>query len=201
MKIKIIVFVLFLALISSVYLFRDSLFNIAAKNLVHEDVLELAEAIVVLSGSKSGNRLESGAQLLKDGFGKALYFSGFQVYPRRFTNQLMIEHAKSLGIPSEKIFTQISNEQASTWGEGIANLNLLKQNGVHKFILVTSSFHTKRSRWVYKKLIDEMNLEMEFKVYPAKDPDVPIEGSWKLRAGRKMILLEYLKTIAYYIEH
>ncbi len=181
--------------------FRDPIFNFVARSLVYEDDLQPVKAIVVLTGSKSGNRLEESVRLLENGLGKTLFFSGFQVYPGRFTNQLMIDHAHSLGITPDKIITQISRGEASTWGEAIANLNLLKQNGVHKFILVTSSFHTRRSRWVYNKLIDEMNLKMEFKVYPAKDPDFPIEGWWKSRSSRKMIFLEYLKTIAYYIEH
>ncbi len=201
LKTRTVFFILFIVFIGSVLFFKDSVLISFSANLVHEDVLEPAEAIVVLAGSKSGNRLEEGVRLLKDGLGKTLLFSGFQVYPHSFTNQLMIEHAKSLGVFSDKIITKISTGESSTWGEAIANLNLLKQNDIHKFILVTSSFHTKRSHWVYQKLVDEMDLKMEFKVHPAKDPDIPIGDWWESRMGRKMILLEYLKTVAYYIEH
>jgi uncharacterized SAM-binding protein YcdF (DUF218 family) len=172
-----------------------------AENLVVGNVLEPSEAIVVLTGSKSGNRLEAGVKLMDEGLGKVLIFSGFQVYPRRFTNQMMVDHARQLGIPPNKIITQISKGKPNTWGEAIANLNLMKQNDIHKFILVTSGFHTKRSHRAYKKLVSQMGFNMDFLVYPAEDPDFPIEGWWKSKAGRNMIFLEYLKTIAYYIEH
>jgi len=201
LKTRTVFFILFIALILSVFFLKDRLLSKVATNLVYEDVLGPAQAIVVLAGSKSGNRLEEGIRLLKKDLGKTLVFSGFPIYPHTFTNQLMIEYAKSLGVSSDKIITKISNGESSTWGEAIANLDLLRQNGIHEFILVTSSFHTKRSHWVYQKLVSEMNLKMEFKVHPAKDPDIPIGNWWESRMGRKMILLEYLKTVAYYIEH
>ena len=99
-----------------------------------------------------------------------------------------------------KSWTRIEGE-TSTWGEGIHNLQKLKENKFKSFILVTSAFHTNRAHAVYEKLINHLGYDFKFMVYPAKDNRIPINDWWKSRTGRKHILLEYLSTLNFYREH
>ncbi len=191
----------FLVGVSLLYIFSNSTLNGVSSFLVYEEPLIPVDAIVVLAGSKSGNRIKTGVGLYKKKLGKLLVFSGYRLYPKVYTHDHMKTIALEMGVLEEDIVTEISQEESSTWGEGVANLHLLKKHNVKSFILVTSSFHTRRSRWVYSKLIENLELKLEFKVFPAKDPDFPVQDWWMQRGGRKMIILEYIKFLSYLIEH
>ncbi len=177
--------------------FSEPLLRSVSRALVYEDPLANTKAIVVLAGG-NGSRIETAARLYRDGFGERLFFSGFRIYPGTYSSSLMKNYAVELGVPEDKIVASIPDVEVSTRGESIANLELLNKNHIKKFILVTSAFHTRRSKLMYEKAIESLGYNIEFLVYPAPDPFVPILDWWKLRTGQKGILLEYLKSIAYY---
>jgi len=169
--------------------------------LVHKDPIKPADAIIVLSGSGNGSRIRAGAHLFKEGFGKAIVVSGEESYPGFYTHILMKSYAIKQGVPKDKIIARRITGEKSTWGEGITNLKTIQESGFKSFILVTSAFHTRRAYHIYKELISEKGYNLQMLVYPAEDLRVPIRGWWKSRVGRKHILLEYLSTINYMLEH
>ena len=187
--------------IFSLFFFPDRLLNEVSKFLVHSDTLEPAEAIIVLSGSSTGNRIEAGVILFQKGLGKIIIISGEQSYPGYHTHSFMKNHAINLGVPADKIIASGIEGEISTWGEGIHNLKKLKENKFKSFILVTSAFHTNIAHAVYEKLINHLGYDFKFMVYPAKDNRAPINDWWKSRAGRKSIFMEYLSTLNFYREH
>jgi len=201
LKQRIGIAVFLLLVVVALILFRIPVLHGMGNLLVHQDPLIPADAIVVLGGSFTGNRLEEASRLFHKGFGKILVFSGYPLYPGAFNHDLMEAYALKLGVPREIIHAQIAGKERSTWGEGIANLNHLKSKNIKSFILVTSSFHTRRSRWIYEKLIEHFNYEFEMRVHPAPDPVVPIDGWWKTRVGKKQVFFEYLKTVYYYFAY
>ena len=187
--------------IFSLFFFLDRLLNEVSKFLVHSDTLEPAEAIIVLSGSSTGNRIEAGVILFQKGLGKIIIISGEKVFPGYHTHSLMKNHAINLGVPAEKIIASGIGGEISTWGEGIHNLQKLKENKFKSFILVTSAFHTNRAHAVYEKLINHLGYDFKFMVYPAKDNRAPITDWRKSRTGRKAVFYEYLATLNFYREH
>ena len=187
--------------IFSLFFFPDRLLNEVSKFLVHSDTLEPAEAIIVLSGSPTGNRIKAGVILFQKGLGKIIIISGEKIYPGYHSHSLMKNHAINLGVPADKIIASGIEGEISTWGEGIHNLQKLKENKFKSFILVTSEFHTNRAHAVYEKLINHLGYDFKFMVYPAKDNSIPINDWWKSRKGRKHIFLEYLSTLNFYREH
>jgi uncharacterized SAM-binding protein YcdF (DUF218 family) len=180
-----------------VVIFSEPLLKGIYRALVYEDPLVKAEAIVVLAGG-NGSRMEAAARLYHEGFGKKLFFSGFRAYPETYTSSLMKKYALKLGVPEDKIFTWIPDVEVSTRGESFANLELLNKNHIKKIILVTSAYHTRRAKLMYENAVSLLEYDIEFLVYPAPDPYVPIEGWWKLRTGKKGVFLEYVKSMAYY---
>ena len=178
-------------------IFAEPLLMRVSRVLVYEDSLVKTEAIVVLAGGK-GSRIEAAAKLYREGFGEKLFFSGFKVYPETYTSSLMKNYALKLGVPEDRIFTLIPDVEVSTRGESIANLEFLSKNHIKKFILVTSAYHTRRAKLIYDNSMSALGYDMEFSVYPAPDPFVPIEGWWKLRTGQKGVFYEYVKSLAYY---
>jgi len=168
--------------------------------LMCDNPLERMEAVVVLGGGR-GNRIRAGAKLFKQGLADFLVFSGLEIYPGVYSHNLMSDYAISLGVPKDKILFKPLVEEISTWGEGIDNLSLLRENNIKSFILVTSYHHTKRAKAVYDKLILNEFDEMKFLVHAAPDPDAPLAGWWRTRRGKKTIFLEYQKLIYYYFKN
>lgn len=175
--------------------------NEVSKFLVHSDPLEPAEAIIVLSGSGTGNRVEAGAKLFKMGLGKFIVISGDKVYPGYYTHILMKNHAINLGVPENKIIASKIEGEISTWGEGISNLKKLKEKNFKSFILVTSAFHSYRAHIIYEQLISDFGYNFKWATYPAEDPLVPITNWRKKRVAKKALLLEFMKLIYFRIEH
>jgi uncharacterized SAM-binding protein YcdF (DUF218 family) len=178
-------------------IFYEPLLSGVSRSLVYENPLEKSEAIVVLAGG-SGNRIEAAVKLYKEGFGEKLFFSGFRLYPETYTSSLMKKYAIKLGVSEGDIISSIPEAEVSTRGESVANLELLNKNHIKNFILVTSAYHTRRAKLMYEKAVLSLGYNIEFLVYPAPDPFVPIEGWWKLRTAQKGVFLEYIKSIVYY---
>ena len=178
-------------------IFSELLLSGVSRALVYENPLVKAKAIVVLAGG-NGNRIKTAARLYREGFGEKLFFSGFRIYPETYSSSLMKKYAMKLGVPEANIIASNPDVEVSTRGESLANLKVLDKNGIKNFILVTSAYHTRRAKLVYEKAVSLLGYDIEFLVYPAPDPFVPIEGWWKIRTGQKGIFLEYAKSIAYY---
>jgi uncharacterized SAM-binding protein YcdF (DUF218 family) len=193
------IFMAFALLFTVSLIFSESLLTAISRNLVYEDRLIKAEAVVVLSGSISGNRIKAAVDLYHRGFAEKLVFSGFEFYPGSHSNALMKKYALSLGVAEQDIITEASDEEISTRGESLANLKLIKKHNIKRFILLTSAFHTKRAQRIYKETLDKSGIEMDFTVFPASDPLVPIESWWTLRTGQKQIFFEYVKLLAYFL--
>ena len=180
-----------------IYFFPHFFLSRISQALVVEDPLRRVSAIVVLAGSSSGNRVQTASQLFQQGYADYMVFSGFEVYPGMHTHTMMKNYAIQLGVPDQKILTLPAEGEVSTFGEAIANLKILEKNGLNDFILVTSGYHTRRARFVYRKLIAEHDYDMDFIVHPASDPNIPINGWWKTRTGQKGIFYEITKNIYY----
>lgn len=204
MKRKIILSVLAITglFVSVLYMYPEPTLGKVSEVLVYEDALIPAEAIVVLTGSWSGNRISGGASLFHKGFGKFVIFAGYKIYPGTNLGVLMKNYAIQLGVPEENIITRYNiSGDLNTWGEGQTIIKLLEEKGIKSFILVTSKFHTRRAHAVYERLVNESNSNIKFQVYGAEDPDIPIKNWWKTRVGRKVIFMEYLKALNYMLEH
>ena len=190
-------FLIFGVVLALSIIFSEPLLNSVSRALVHEDPLVTVDAIVVLAGG-NGNRIEAAARLYHEGFGKRLFFSGFRLYPGIYTSTRMKNYALELGVPEEKMIISIPDVEVSTRGESLANLELLNKNHVKNFILVTSSYHTRRAKLMYENSVSLLEYDIKFLVYPAPDPFVPIQGWWRIRTAQKGVFFEYIKWIAYY---
>ena len=168
--------------------------------LVYQSPIEQSEAIIVLSGG-SGDRVKAAANLFKEGLGKIMIMSGQESYPGSYSQNAMKDYAMKLGIPENRIIIKIINGELSTWGEAIENLKTMQKNNLQSFILVTSNFHTKRAHSIYKQLIREKSYDFKMSVYSAKDSRFPIDKWWKYRIAKKIIVVEYLSIINFFLEH
>ena len=190
------IIILFLGILFLLALFHQPLLNGLANQLVYKDALKPADAIVVLAGDHTGERLMAGISLFKKGYGRKIVFWGGPVYWKITNGELFLRQLKESGIGPE--FALWSGERLienSTWGEAQVNIALLKKMDAESFILVTSDYHTARARYVYARLARENN--MAIYVCPVQDSTVRLRGWWKDRESAKTVLGEIERTVWY----
>lgn len=191
--------ILFAALV--LFVFRTPVLEKIGTYLIFQDGLRSSDAIVVLAGSHTGNRMEEAVRIFDKGMGKVIVFSGYTYYPGMDSHIGMKQYAIKLGVPEDKIVAEKATGESSTWGEAIANLKKLELLKAKSFILVTSSYHTRRSHWVYERAIKSLSMDIVFRVHPASDPKVPYPGWWEVRSGKKNVFNEYIKLLYYFFAY
>lgn len=185
-------------ILAALYLFHTPILNSMARQLVYEDDIKPCDAIVVLAGDDTGDRLITGISLFKKGYGGYIVFWGGPVYWKITHAELFLGLLKEYGVsPEFAVWSEEKLLENSTRGEAEVNMKLLERKGAKSFILVTSNYHTARAREVYAPLARKHQMAMY--VYPAQDSSIRIEGWWKDRESAKNILLEFEKTLWYKI--
>lgn len=187
---------LLLALVAAAlaYVSRGVWLPAPARFLVCAQAPEHAEVAVVLAGDFYGHRILSGAGLVRDGYVKKVLVSGPSGVYGHYESELAIDFAVRQGYRAED-FIPIPNLARSTREEARVVLAELRRMGVHRFLVVTSNFHTRRAGAIYRSLARDVS----FRVVAAPDEYFRPQEWWKSRQGRKIFLVEWMKTIAEWI--
>jgi len=162
--------------------------------LVRGQAPERAELAVVLAGDFYGHRILTAAGLARDGYVKKVLVSGPSGAYGRYECDLAIEYAVRHGYRAED-FIPMPHLARSTREEAGLILAELRRMGVHKFLVVTSNFHTRRTGAIYRSLARDV----EFRVIAAPDENFRPEDWWKSRESRKVFFFEWNKTIAEWV--
>ena len=149
-----------------------------------------ADIAVVLAGDDSGNRILKGAELARAGYVPKVLVSGPDTYST-YECDLAIPFAVKHGYP-ESMFVRNPSRVRSTRAEAATIVPELRRMGFHRFMLVTSDFHTRRAG----KLFHAAAPDLEMYVVAAPDAEFTLARWWKSREGSKMVFLEWSKTIA-----
>jgi uncharacterized SAM-binding protein YcdF (DUF218 family) len=150
-----------------------------------------ADMIVVLAGDFSGHRISQAGELLKAGWAPKVLVSGTGYCYGHNEGDLAIEFITHAGYPPDG-FVNLPSPARSTTAEAGYIVPELRRRGVHRFILVTSNFHTRRSAKIFRQLAPDL----PFCVVGAPDSDFTPDGWWHNREGRKTAFTEWLKTVA-----
>jgi uncharacterized SAM-binding protein YcdF (DUF218 family) len=159
--------------------------------LVRDDGPARAEMVVVLAGDYYGNRVVRAAELVKQGYAPSVLVSGPNVIYGFDECDLEIPFAMKSGY-QQSWFIHSPNQSRSTREEATAILTDLRRRGVHRFLLVTSDYHTARAARIYRAAAPDLDI----RVVAARDEYFRPDGWWHNREGRKIFLIEWLKTAA-----
>ena len=99
---------------------------------------------------------------------------------------------ESRGVPAKAI-VRFSHRADNTLDEAKDLQVLIAQNGWHRILLVTSNYHTRRARYIFRKVLPA-NVSLE--VVGAFDAEFEPATWWQSRQGRKTFLLETLGYLA-----
>ena len=157
------------------------------KFLVESDKLEKADAIAVFSGD-SGARTERAVELLKEGYADVTMA------------ELMKNHAIKLGVDESKIL--IDNEASTTNENAEFTTNIIEENNFKSVIVVTSDYHTRRSKLAMEKALENTLIdgeEVEVTVTPSKEEKFTTKW-WRSGNSVLMVISEYLKLMGYWVK-
>ena len=158
--------------------------------LVNAAAPEKADIGLVLGGDYEGNRILTAAQLVRRGFAPQVLVSGPGGFYGYHECDLAIPFAIKAGYP-ESYFVHFENEAKSTKEEAQSALARLRQLGVHKVLLITSDYHTRRAAKIFRAAAPDL----QFVVVAAPDRSFTADGWWHSRQGQKVAFLEWVKTV------
>ena len=164
-----------------------------ARYLVDADPPAPADVVIVLAGDLEGNRIVTGADLVRRGLAPKVLVSGPDGLFGEHESDFAIAYAVRRGYP-ESYFIPVPNSARSTVAEAQVLIPLARKLGAHRIDLVTSNFHTRRARQVYHEQAPDLEIHIVAAV-DRQDPFRP-ESWWRNRENRKIFLIEWMKTIA-----
>jgi uncharacterized SAM-binding protein YcdF (DUF218 family) len=174
--------------------------------LIVDDHLVRADFIVVLMGSLADRSLEA-ADLYHSGYADEILFGnelieGLEMLKARGINvpesaEILSYVLVELGVPVEAI--KVLPEQAlSTLEEAhIVGDYLKERQDINNMILVTSSYHTRRSKLTFESVFKTLGLEITVLSRPSQYSLFRPEQWWADRESAKVIVQEYQK-LAYF---
>lgn len=159
--------------------------------LVQADEPFHADIIAVLSGDPNGQRILKAAELVRQGFAPKVLVSGAPGFYDLHECDLAIPFAVRRGCPREW-FIPFPHEGHSTEEEARAIVPELERRSVYRLIVVTSDYHSRRARRIFRAAAPRIEMRM----VTVPDEYFKPGGWWRTREGRKTFFLEWTKTFA-----
>jgi len=161
--------------------------------LVHDDGPAKADIAVVLGGDYWGNRILTAGGLVRAGYVPAVLVSGPPFYGGN-ESDAAIQFAVAKGYPAQW-FIPAPHKVLNTRDESRALLEDLRRLKVRSFLLVTSDYHTARSRRLFLAAERAVGGGPGIRMVAAPDQFFTAGAWWRNREGRKTAFMEWLKTI------
>lgn len=160
-----------------------------------QDSLRKADAIVVISGGDTTERIKKGVELYKEGWAPVLVFSGAAASGDVSNAKMMKNIAVSMGVPVEAILLE---EKSKTTEENAEyTSDLLKREGYNSFILVTSPYHQRRAYELFRR----QNAAAEIINQSALDENWRKKGWWENNIGRFLTIGEISKLFIHFLQN
>ena len=185
--IKLIVSLFLLTFFLGLYFVRHPIFRFVAESWVIEDPLEKTDVLIVLSDDNFyADRATRAAELFRQGKAPLIVASGRKLRPSAGIAELMEHDLVERGVPKDKIL-RFAQDGDSTREEAEALAKLAKTKKWHKAIVVTSNYHTRRARYVFRHVFPQ---DIEIRAASARDGDFDPENWWEKRESIKLFLRE-----------
>ena len=182
----------FLALVVLVYLVRHPLMRVAGDFWTVDEGPVAADAIVILGDDNySGDRATRAAELLKAGWAPRIVASGRYLRPYASIAELEEHDLIDRGVPASAI-VRFAHRAENTREEALAISQLISSRGWKRIIVVTSNFHTRRSRYICERTFPAGTV---LRVVAAHDSDFDPDNWWRSRLGIKIFTHELVGMV------
>jgi uncharacterized SAM-binding protein YcdF (DUF218 family) len=181
--------VFFVALAFGIYLVREPLLRLAGSFWVVDETPETSDAIVILGDDNyNGDRASRAAELFKSGLAPRVVASGRYLRPYATVAELEEHDLTNRGVPASAV-VRLAHRATDTREEAAAIGQLLSSHGWKRVILVTSSYHTRRSRYICERIFPAGTV---LRVVAARDAEYNPEQWWLTRQGTKLFFHELI---------
>jgi len=186
------------------YSFRRSVLAGIGEFLVIHDRLEPADLIFVLTGDIT-TRPKHAAVLFHQGLAPLVLISRSEdslpvqagAYPNPTDSSIMI--MEKLGIPAAQIIQLAPRGGVKhTFDEAEALLAYSREHPVHKVIIVTSDLHSRRAKFIFRRVLGG---RIQLMLAPIKDLKYGATDWWNSEDGVIGCQNEYVKLVYYHIKY
>ena len=185
--------ILLVAFASVIYVARRPLLQVAAGLCIVRDPIEPADVIIVIGDDNfNADRAAEAATLFHAGWASQVVASGRMLRPYSSIADLIARDLQSRGVPASAIM-RFSHRANDTLEEADVLRVLVTEKGWRRILLVTSNYHTRRARYIFRKILPQ-NIRLE--VAGAPDSEFQPRTWWETRQGRKTFFLE---TVGYLV--
>jgi uncharacterized SAM-binding protein YcdF (DUF218 family) len=179
----------FLLFLLAIYLVRHPLMRLAGGFWVVDDTPAPSDAIVILGDDNfNGDRAARAAQLFKAGWAPRVVASGRYLRPYASIAELEEHDLMNDGVPKDAI-VPAEHHAANTREEAAALRQLFISHGWRRILLVTSSYHTRRSRYIFARMLSPGTV---LRVVPARDSEYDPDNWWRTRRGETIFFHEFV---------
>jgi uncharacterized SAM-binding protein YcdF (DUF218 family) len=183
---------------ATLYVVRHPIFRFMAESWVIEDPLDKADALIVLSDDNFyADRATRAAELFREGKAPLVVASGRRLRPSAGIAELMEHDLVERGVPKAKIL-RFPQDGDSTQEEAGALAKLARTKKWHKAIVVTSNYHTRRARYIFRRVFPQ---DIEIHVASARDGDFDPQSWWEKRKSTKLFVREMVGMMVALWEH
>ena len=181
--------------VGMVYMVRKPLLRAAATFWIVQDRIEPAEAIIVIGDDNlTSDRAAEAATLFRAGWAPQVVASGRMLRPYVSVADFIARDLETQGVPTSAI-VRFSHRANNTLEEAEGLQVLITQKGWHRILLVTSNYHTRRARYIFRKVLPEA---VRLELVGAPDSQFQPDTWWTSRQSRKIFFLEavgYLEAV------
>lgn len=185
-----VIFIIFLIITITTFLLilkGEDILTYLGVRLVVSDKINQADLIVALGGENI--RKKEAVRLFREGYGKKILFTGFEIEKEDYYRY---------GI-KDKDFIYPVRFLSNTYEEAVFTRDTSVKYGFKSVIVVTSNYHTRRTSYIFKKLLEKEGIKVM--VYPAVSKNLDLEKWWKSRFLRKVVIVEWVGLLYYMIEY
>jgi len=157
-----------------------------------QNKLEPSDAIVIVSGGETSQRVAEGVKLYKDGWASILIMSGAARNENVSNAQVMKQLAVKAGIDSQQIL--VEEESTNTFENAAKTKSIIIDHEFSKIILITSPYHQRRAFIVFKNAFKDLSIKI---INHSSTDSIWRKNGWWKEAWSRHITFSELQKIIY----
>ncbi|HHY74219.1 MAG TPA: YdcF family protein [Bacillus bacterium] len=181
------------------FIAKNPLLQYMADFLIADETAKKSDVIIVLGGEIKGERTKRAVELYNQGLADALIFSdGTDLSWRTKAVEEMTALALELGVPLDAIMEE--TDSRSTYENALYSKKLMLEKNYQSAIIVTTDWHSKRSKFVFDKVFAGTTIKLTY----ANAPDERIDSLkdwWKDSEKQQIVLTEWAKFVVYWLKY
>lgn len=189
---RLVFLIFFAAILFGIYLFRVPILQACGHFWISEDAPGPADAIMILGDDNlQGERANRAAELYRAHWAPHIVASGRPLRPYLSIPDLMRRDLVQRGVPDSAIVSY-PRPVGNTREEAEALRQLAVERGWKHVLVVTSNYHTRRSRFIFYRVWPN---NFEFRIISAHDSEFDPDSWWRSREGMKLVFHETLGIV------